>query len=98
MIRYYINRLFTGYTVEDTICFRITRNADMNLHEEGSRDLLKEIEKELKKRRWGVAVRLEIMGSKGEHNQHMINFLKYVLEVSNDDLYYHDGPLDLRSC
>lgn len=94
VIRYYINRLFTGYTVEDTICFRITRNADMNLHEEGSRDLLKEIEKELKKRRWGVAVRLEIMGSKGEHNQHMINFLKYVLEVSNDDLYYHDGPLD----
>lgn len=95
VISYYIDRLFTGYIVEDTICFRITRNADMNIHEEGSRDLLKEIEKELKKRLWGVAVRLEIMGKKGEHNRHVINFLKYVLEVSNDDLYYHDGPLDL---
>lgn len=94
VIRYYINRLFDGYVVEDTICFRITRNADMNIHEEGSRDLLKEIEKELKKRRWGLAVRLEIMGEKGAHNPHLINFLKYVLEVSSDDLYYHDGPLD----
>lgn len=34
VIRYYIDRLFTGYKVEDTICFRITRNADMNIHEE----------------------------------------------------------------
>lgn len=39
-------------------------------------------------------MRLEIMGEKGAHNQHLINFLKYVLEVSNDDLYYHGGPLD----
>ncbi|GAA3322817.1 hypothetical protein GCM10020331_044210 [Ectobacillus funiculus] len=41
--------------------FRITRNADMTIHEEGARDLLKVIEKkELKRRKWGAAVRLEI--------------------------------------
>ena len=39
--------------------FRLTRNADLTLNEEGAEDLLEEIEKELRRRRWGMPVRLE---------------------------------------
>ncbi len=60
LIRHFIHKFFKGYNVLSSTTFRITRNADMTIHEEGARDLLKEIEKELKKRKWGAAVRLEV--------------------------------------
>ena len=55
-----IDRLFFGYKVKSTQAFRLTRNADLTIHEEGAQDLLVEIEKELKKRKWGVGSRLEV--------------------------------------
>src|SRR5690606_12440771 len=60
VISFFIRKLFHGFKVISTSVFRITRNADMTIHEEGARDLLKEIEEELRKRKWGAAVRLEI--------------------------------------
>jgi polyphosphate kinase len=60
VISNYMYKLFTGHRVLSVTRFRITRNADMTIHEEGARDLLKVIEKELKRRKWGAAVRLEI--------------------------------------
>ncbi|MCG3057068.1 hypothetical protein KZ287_33415, partial [Escherichia coli] len=63
VIAHFIQQLFSGYEVTSVTQFRITRNADMTIHEEGARDLLKEIEKELKKRKWGAAVRLEVKAS-----------------------------------
>ena len=93
IISHFINKLFKGYKVVSVSIFRITRNADMTIHEEGARDLLKEIEKELKKRKWGVAVRLEI-----QHRGFDENILKYLteeLEVHEKDVYEIDGPLDL---
>ena len=51
-----ISKLFHGYQVKHANPFRITRNADLTIHEEGARDLLIEIEKELKKRKWGAVV------------------------------------------
>lgn len=92
VIRYFISTLFEGYQVKTTLCFRITRNADMTIHEESSRDLLKEIEKELKKRRWGAAVRLEVMGEK--HDKKLLRFLQYVMDVYDEDIYFQEGPLD----
>ena len=47
VITHFIGKLFKGYLVKQISKFRITRNADMTIHEEGARDLLKEIEKEL---------------------------------------------------
>ncbi|MGP4042087.1 RNA degradosome polyphosphate kinase [Gracilibacillus sp. D59] len=93
LIRYFIQKFFTGYQVLTTTTFRITRNADMTIHEEGARDLLKEIEKELKKRKWGAAVRLEVDAR--ENNPEMIDFLLHVLEIHKKDLYIINGPLDL---
>ncbi|WP_394219944.1 RNA degradosome polyphosphate kinase [Halobacillus trueperi] len=93
IIGHFMSKLFKGYEVESITEFRITRNADMTIHEEGARDLLKEIEKELKKRKWGAAVRLEVRD--GKYDGKLVNFLLKVLEIHKDDLYITNGPLDL---
>lgn len=93
IISYFINKLFKGYKVVSVSIFRITRNADMTIHEEGARDLLKEIEKELKKRKWGAAVRLEIQSK--DFDQRILNYLTTELEIHEKDVYEIDGPLDL---
>lgn len=93
IISHFIGKMFKGYEVESITEFRITRNADMTIHEEGARDLLKEIEKELRKRKWGAAVRLEVRD--GKYDEKVIRFLLRVLEIHKDDLYITNGPLDL---
>ncbi|MDL4841839.1 RNA degradosome polyphosphate kinase [Aquibacillus rhizosphaerae] len=93
LIGFFIHKFFKGYQVLSITEFRITRNADMTIHEEGARDLLKEIEKELKKRKWGSAVRLEVR--KEKYDQNIVEFLLHVLEIHKGDLYYIKGPLDL---
>ncbi|WP_407270848.1 RNA degradosome polyphosphate kinase [Radiobacillus sp. PE A8.2] len=93
IISHFIHKFFKGYKVKSITEFRITRNADMTIHEEGARDLLKEIEKELKKRKWGSAVRLEVREDK--YDQTIVNFLLQVLEIHKGDLYIVNGPLDL---
>ncbi|MCM3736845.1 RNA degradosome polyphosphate kinase [Bacillus cytotoxicus] len=93
VISNFTHKLFTGYTVSSVTRFRITRNADLTIHEEGARDLLKVIEKELKKRKWGAAVRLEV----GTDNldERVLSLLYEALEVKDEDVYMIEGPLDL---
>ncbi|MCZ0702836.1 polyphosphate kinase [Natronobacillus azotifigens] len=93
LIAYFIDKLFKGYQVKSTTIFRVTRNADFLIDEEGACDLLKEVEKELKKREWGTPVRLEI--NKSKQNPEMTTFLLEVLELKKEDLYIVDEPLDL---
>lgn len=93
VISSFTHKLFTGYAVSSVTRFRITRNADLTIHEEGARDLLKVIEKELKKRKWGAAVRLEI--GKEHVDERVLSLLYEVLEVKDEDVYLMDGPLDL---
>lgn len=93
VIGHFIGRLFHGFEVKTVSEFRITRNADMTIHEEGARDLLKEIEKELKRRKWGAAVRLEVR--RGSMDENVLNFLLSVLEIHEKDVYHVDGPVDL---
>jgi polyphosphate kinase len=93
VIGYFINDLFNGFAVKSVSPFRITRNADMTIHEEGARDLLLEIEKELKKRKWGSAVRLETQENMMDQN--VLNLLLDVLELHPNDVYALKGPLDL---
>jgi polyphosphate kinase len=92
VISHFIEDLFQGYSVIAVSPFRITRNADLTIHEEDARDLLTEIEKELKKRKWGAAVRLEIQAKQMDEN--LLSFLMGVLELSEDDVYSVEGPLD----
>ena len=93
IIEEYVYKLFNGYQIDRTFPFRITRNADLTIHEEGAADLLIEIERFLKERTKGAAVRLEIDRSRDE----TINgsFLESQLSLHPEDVYRFDGPLDL---
>ncbi|MGD6964848.1 RNA degradosome polyphosphate kinase [Rossellomorea vietnamensis] len=93
VIIHFIDKVFKGYSVRSASAFRITRNADMTIHEEGARDLLLEIEKELKKRKWGAAVRLEVQ--EGTMNEKVLKYLLEELEIHSKDVYKVKGPLDL---
>ncbi|MGL4820901.1 MAG: RNA degradosome polyphosphate kinase, partial [Bacilli bacterium] len=92
VIAYFANKLFNGYEVRKVTQFRITRNADLTIHEEGARDLLAVIESELKKRKRGEAVRLEI-GAKGICEE-VLELLMKELEITENDVFVIDGPLD----
>ena len=93
VITYFINYLFTGYEVLNTFTFRITRNADLSIHEDGAEDLLIEIERFLKERKSGSAVRLEVDGRTAENEN--IEWLIDQLEIEENDIYFLNGPLDL---
>ncbi len=87
-----IHQLFSNYDVLCTSPFRIMRNADFTLDEEEAQDLLEEISKQLKKRRRGEVIRLEI---EEKPDKKLLKILKEELEVSNEDIYEIGGPLDL---
>lgn len=91
LIETHIQSLFAGYTALAVHPFRLTRNADLTLNEEGAEDLLEEIEKELRRRRWGSPVRLE--AAKGIH-PYALDLLKEELEIA-DITFLIEGPLDL---
>lgn len=93
IITYFINDLFSGYTVLNTFTFRITRNADLTIHEDGAEDLLIEIERFLKERKRGTAVRLEVDGRQATHED--IVWIINQLDVHDNEVYFVDGPLDL---
>jgi len=86
-----MDMLFNGYIPVAVHPFRLTRNADLTLDEEGAEDLLEEIEKELRRRRWGMPVRLEI--DKGMH-PYALQLLHEELETG-ENVVEIDGPLDL---
>ncbi|CAM5189895.1 Polyphosphate kinase OS=Ureibacillus acetophenoni OX=614649 GN=ppk PE=3 SV=1 [Ureibacillus acetophenoni] len=93
VITSHIDQLFFGYKVKSTQAFRLTRNADLTIHEEGAQDLLVEIEKELKKRKWGLGSRLEVRD--GEMNDEVLDYLLEEFEIEETDVFKIDGPLDL---
>ena len=87
-----IHKLFMNYDIVCTYPFRIMRNADLTIEEEEAEDLLEEIEKQLKKRQWGQAIRLEV--EEGIDSR-LLKILKEDLEIEKEDIYAIRGPLDL---
>jgi polyphosphate kinase len=87
-----IYKLFPGMDITDCYAFRITRNADLELEEEEAGDLLTLIEEEVKKRRLGVIVRLEV---EEKIPQRILDFLIADLELDNTEIYRVDGPINL---
>lgn len=87
-----IQKLFLNYHIVCAHPFRIMRNADLTIEEDEAADLLKEIEKQLKKRQWGEAIRLEV-----EENidSHLLKIIKKELHIEEQNIYEIDGPLDL---
>ncbi|MEL1136310.1 RNA degradosome polyphosphate kinase [Desulfitobacterium sp. THU1] len=84
--------LFQGHKILSSGFFRITRNADLDIDEEGAEDLLETIEQSIRQRKWGSVIRLEI--GKGFH-QNLLSILKEELDLDNDKIFEIDGPVDL---
>ena len=96
VVRHFIHTLFKGFTVTNSFSCRITRNADLELHEDGADDLLVVIQDYLKKRKNGMAVRLEVdTRDTIETLQGDVRFLQTELDLDDRDVYMIDGPLDL---
>lgn len=87
-----MDKLFLNYDIECVFPFRIMRNADLSIEEEEAADLLKEIEKQLKMRQWGEAIRLEVETGIDERLLHII---KKELMIEEHDIYNIPGALDL---
>ena len=84
--------LFLNYDIVAAHPFRIMRNADLTIDEEEAVDLLEEIQKQLKKRQWGEAIRLEI---ESNVDKRLLKILKKELSISGQDIFNISGPLDL---
>jgi polyphosphate kinase len=91
VIKNHLSELF-GFKVLTTACYRITKNADLSLNEEGAEDLLETIEESLKQRKWGFAVRLEIEDT---HDNRIISKLEQEFEISSNQIFSIRGPIDL---
>lgn len=91
VIKNHLSELF-GFKVLTTACYRITKNADLSLNEEGAEDLLETIEESLKQRRWGLAVRLEIEDT---HDNRVISKLEQEFEITSNQIFSIRGPIDL---
>ncbi|MEZ5225569.1 MAG: hypothetical protein R2710_02555 [Acidimicrobiales bacterium] len=60
VIAAHVDQLFPGFNVTGAWPFRVTRNADISLEDEGAEDLLEAVELELRRRRFGRAIRLQV--------------------------------------
>ncbi len=87
-----IDKLFLNYEVICACPYRIMRNADLTIDEDEAEDLLKEIQKQLKRRQWGEVIRLEVEEGM---DKRLLRILKDELKVAEEDIFKIPGPLDL---
>lgn len=87
-----LGKLFLNYEIVCAHPYRIMRNADLTIDEDDAADLLKEIEKQIKKRAWGEVIKLEV---ESDMDKRLLKELKKQLQVSGDVVYHINGPLDL---
>lgn len=91
IMRQYLGELFEGMEIREIEPFRITRNADIERDEEDAEDLLELIEQELRDRRFGQVVRLEVSR---QACPGIVQFLSGELELDETDIYKMDAELD----
>src|SRR6185295_19111781 len=96
LIAMHAGDLFPGFRVVGCSPFRVTRNSDLSIEaiEDEADDLLKTIQKELRRRERGNAVRLEIAH---DAPAEVVGFLRTALRLEHDDVYLIDGPLHLAN-
>ncbi len=91
VLHLYAGYFFFGHDIVETAVFSITRDGDLDIDEEDTNDLLKEVEKSLQQRRKGAAVRAEIQ--KGA-SRRVRRFILDTLMLEDSDVYEIDGPID----
>jgi polyphosphate kinase len=87
-----LSSLFPGMRTGKSHLFRVTRDADIELREDEAGDLLRTMEQHLRRRRFGMPVRLEVSSSMPAK---MVKYLTNSLELSEEDVYVIEGPLDV---
>jgi polyphosphate kinase len=92
VIARYVAQLFPGMPIEGCWGFRVTRNWDIAIDEEEAEDLLVTIEREVRRRDRGSAVRLEIAGAA---ESQLSDYLVRALKLAGPDVYRIDGPLNI---
>src|SRR5215813_3803516 len=88
-----IQSMFPGTRPGECHFFRVTRDADIDIREEEADDLLRVIQQELRLRKFGTPVRLEVSPLMPEE---MVQYLSDELSVTRDDVYVVDGPLNAQ--
>ena len=88
-----IQALFPGMNPGPCHRFRVTRDADIDIREEEAEDLLSLIQEELRKRRFGMPVRLEVSP---DMPPDLVEYLTDSLNLEPDDVYVFDGPLHVQ--
>lgn len=92
LIAAHLHTLFVGMVVEEHAAFRVTRNIDLTVEDEEADDLLAAVEMELRRRRFGRAVRLEVQAG---ISAEMLELLRRELELAPSEVTSHRAPLDL---
>jgi polyphosphate kinase len=92
VIAAHLDSLFPGMTIGHHYAFRVSRNADLALEEDEADDLLVAIEMELRRRRFGKALRLEV---ETQMSDELVDLLATELEVGRDGVFRVGAPLDL---
>jgi polyphosphate kinase len=92
VIAAHLPQLFPGMEVVQHHTFRVTRNEDVEVEEDEAENLLKALERELMRRRFGPPVRLEVEES---IDPHMLDLLVRELGVHENEVFFLPGPLDL---
>jgi polyphosphate kinase len=92
VIAAHLSRLFAGMEILQHHTFRVTRNEDVEVEEDDAENLLTAMERELMRRRFGPAVRLEVDET---IDPHVLDLLQRELGVSDQETFALPGPLDL---
>ena len=88
LIAKHLDQLFPGMEIVDTAVFRVTRDADFTVSDEAD-DLLQAVEDELRRRRFGEVVRVEVEAGM---SREMREQLERALEAEHEDVFAIDGP------
>jgi polyphosphate kinase len=91
LVRSNLHMLYPGMDIQQTVPFRVSRNADVDHREDEAQDLLILVEEGIKERRLAECVRLEIHKST---DPNITSFLKDSLEILDEDIYEMDFPID----
>jgi polyphosphate kinase len=94
IIREHLSQLFPGQAIREIACFRMSRDAELELDDEGGRTQLELVEREIRRRRRSDVVRLEIEDTASEQ---LIGVLEQQLDLDPQDVYRLTGPLDMRA-
>ncbi len=93
VINYYCEDFFVGHHIDSFTTFRVTRDADLDIEEEAT-DLLREIEKSLRRRRRGEVVRVEVCEY---YDPQLLEFVLQGLQAKKEAVYIAEGILDVSS-